>query len=149
MQFLYLMIQPILSQPIHTFLLPSIPCSDSYVAELLDHRLFLYEPTSVSSCENLSALLPLVFLAISLVDTIPHIAFCTHSCISYKNTPNTGCPVLGVHITLRGHFCFSISFSATASPRQNSGCHSSRMPMSEQTIFPHSGAEVSAICSGL
>ena len=40
-------------------------------------------------------------------------------------------------------------FSAAASPRQNSGCHSSRMPMSAQTIFPHSGAEVSAICSGL
>ena len=38
---------------------------------------------------------------------------------------------------------------AAASPRQNSGCHSSRMPMSAQTIFPHRGAEVSAICSGL
>ena len=40
-------------------------------------------------------------------------------------------------------------FSAAASPRQNSGCHSSRMPMSAQTIFPHSGAEASAICKGL
>ena len=40
-------------------------------------------------------------------------------------------------------------FSAAASPRQNSGCHSSRMPMSAQTIFPHSGAEDSAICKGL
>ena len=40
-------------------------------------------------------------------------------------------------------------FSAAASPRQNSGCHSSRMPMSAQTIFPHSGAEIFAICSGL
>ena len=38
---------------------------------------------------------------------------------------------------------------AVASPRQNSGCHSSRMPMSAQTISPHRGAEVSAICSGL
>ena len=40
-------------------------------------------------------------------------------------------------------------FYAAASPRQNSGCHSSRMPMSAQTIFPHSGAEASAICKGL
>ena len=40
-------------------------------------------------------------------------------------------------------------FSAAASPRQNSGCHSSRMPMSAQTIFPHSGAEFFAICKGL
>ena len=40
-------------------------------------------------------------------------------------------------------------FSAAASPRQNSGCHSSRMPMSAQTIFPHSGAEASARCKGL
>ena len=40
-------------------------------------------------------------------------------------------------------------FSAAASPRQNSGCHSSRMPMSAQTIFPHSGTEDSAICKGL
>ena len=40
-------------------------------------------------------------------------------------------------------------FSAAASPRQNSGCHSSRMPMSAQTIFPHRGAEVFAICKGL
>lgn len=40
-------------------------------------------------------------------------------------------------------------FSAAASPRQNSGCHSSRMPMSAQTIFPHRGAEIFAICRGL
>ena len=40
-------------------------------------------------------------------------------------------------------------FSAAASSRQNSGCHSSRMPMSAQTIFPHSGADASAICKGL
>ena len=40
--------------------------------------------SSVSSCENFSAFLPLVFLAISLVDTIPRIAFCTHNCISIE-----------------------------------------------------------------
>ena len=48
-----------------------------------------------------------------------------------------------------GGSCVRRCFSAAASHRQNSGCHSSRMPMSAQTIFPHSGAEDSAICKGL
>ena len=51
-----------------------------------------------STCESsLSVCLP-AFLPISLVDIAQHTSAYTHNCISYSNTPNTGCPVLGVHI---------------------------------------------------
>ena len=32
----------------------------------------------------------------------PRTFACTHSCISYSNAPNTGCPVLGVHVNRWG-----------------------------------------------
>ena len=52
-----------------------------------------------STCESsLSVCLP-AFLPISRVDIAQHTSAYTHNCISYSNTPNTGCPVLGVHIT--------------------------------------------------
>ena len=50
--------------------------------------------------ENSSVVFPLVSPAISLPDTFPRTSACIHNCISYNNTPNTGCPVLGVHTKL-------------------------------------------------
>ena len=79
---------------IRIFLPPSIFCSDFEVVVLLVHRHLLCEPKSEPYRENVSLLHLLESLAISLVDiTLVLIT------IFHKNTPNTGCPVLGVHIT--------------------------------------------------
>ena len=91
----------VLPEPVlltHISALPSIPCF-VFCAVVLPPRMnFLFEPIRESFCENsLSVCLP-AFLPISRVDIAQHTSAYTHNCISYSNTPNTGCPVLGVHI---------------------------------------------------
>ena len=82
----------------HISALPSIPCF-VFCAVVLPPRMnFLFVPIRESFCESsLSVCLP-AFLPISRVDIAQHTSAYTHNCISYSNTPNTGCPVLGVHI---------------------------------------------------
>ena len=96
----------------HISALPSIPCF-VFCAVVLPPRMnFLFVPIRESFCESsLSVCLP-AFLPISRVDIAQHTSAYTHNCISYSNTPNTGCPVLGVHINLSNRSrCFSnISF---------------------------------------
>ena len=88
----------------HISALPSIPCFDFCAVVLPPRMNFLFEPIRESFCESsLSVCLPAV-LPISLVDIAQHTSAYTHSCISYSNTPNTGCPVLGVHITVCGSY---------------------------------------------
>ena len=83
----------------HISALPSIPCFDFCAVVLPPRMNFLFVPIRESFCESsLSVCLP-AFLPISRVDIAQHTSVCTHNCISYSNTPNTGCPVLGVHIT--------------------------------------------------
>ena len=83
----------------HISALPSIPCF-VFCAVVLPPRMnFLFVPIRESFCESsLSVCLP-AFLPISRVDIAQHTSAYTHNCISYSNTPNTGCPVLGVHIS--------------------------------------------------
>ena len=85
----------------HISALPSIPCF-VFCAVVLPPRMnFLFVPIRESFCESsLSVCLP-AFLPISRVDIAQHTSAYTHNCISYSNTPNTGCPVLGVHIIFR------------------------------------------------
>ena len=92
----------VLPEPVlltHISALPSIPCF-VFCAVVLPPRMnFLFEPIRESFCENsLSVCLP-AFLPISRVDIAQHTSAYTHNCISYSNAPNTGCPVLGVHIS--------------------------------------------------
>lgn len=85
----------------HISALPSIPCFDFCAVVLPPRMNFLLEPIRESFCESsLSVCLPAV-LPISLVDIAQHTSAYTHNCISYSNTHNTGCPVLGVHITIK------------------------------------------------
>ena len=54
---------------------------------------------------------PPAFPAISLDGIIQRASTCTRNCISYSCTPNTGCPVLGVHSKpARLLFVFFISY---------------------------------------
>ena len=96
----------------HISALPSIPCFDFCAVVLPPRMNFLFEPIRESFCENsLSVCLP-AFLPISRVDIAQHTSAYTHNCISYSNTPNTGCPVLGVHIILQlCVFMFSLLLS--------------------------------------
>ena len=90
----------------HISALPSIPCFDFCAVVLPPRMNFLFEPIRESFCESsLSVCLP-AFLPISRVDIAQHTSVCTHNCISYSNTPNTGCPVLGVHINIDAPFHF-------------------------------------------
>ena len=104
MQFLCMMLPPRPWLPTHIFLLRSILCFDSYVVTPPDRKLSLFLTTCESCHENFLFVLHLVSPAISLVDTFRHTFACTHDCISYSNTPNTGYPVLGVHINAAVHF---------------------------------------------
>ena len=71
-----------------------------------------------STCESsLSVCLP-AFLPISRVDIAQHTSAYTHNCISYSNTPNTGCPVLGVHIGFSRLLVFAKQISQMHRERQ-------------------------------
>ena len=73
----------------------------SWIWVLSPRMNFLFVPIRESFCKGSLSVCPPAFLPISLVDIAQRTSVCTHNCISYSNTPNTGCPVLGVHITLR------------------------------------------------
>ena len=85
---------------IHTFLLLSKFCSVPYVEKPPVRRNPPYEPISEPCIGNYFLLILPAFLATCPACIIPHTSACIHSCISYSYTPNTECPVLGVHINI-------------------------------------------------